>query len=529
MARNGGKASPGDASMVRGLATVGGATMVSRVLGFIRDAAIAALFGAGMVSDAVLAILQVVNLARRLLAEGALNAAFVPLWLRLEHAGGAPAAKLFFQRALGAMLLVSSMVALVGVAFAPAAITVLLPGFTADEQALAAGYLRLAAPYVILAGMAALAAALLHAHTRVLAAAAGVVAFNLVLLTALAAISALSVPAQTGGAIVAAAVVAAGTIQLIITWSGLLWRGHAPGLPRFKLSPEVRQFFVLAIPSLVAAGIPQLKLIGGMVIASSSPAAISWLYYANRLYELPLGVISISVAAVLGPAIALAARAREPSAMSLAQARGLEFALGLALPAALALALLAEPIAATLFERGAFDAHDSAAVAAAVLAISAGLPGHALEKLLGAISFAHEDSRTPMLAALLGLGTALAASIAWFPRYGYVGVAGAIAVSAWVGATMMTAVLWQRRWLHLPALATRRLARILVAAAIMAVAILLMRHLLTSWPRLHASHLGRLTLLLLVVPAGLTIYLAALEALGVAHLRDLWRGMRARL
>ena len=188
-----------------------------------------------------------------------------------------------------------------------------------------------------------------------------------------------------------------------------------------------------------------MKLIAGAMVASSSPAAVSWLYYANRLYELPLGVASIAVAAVLMPTIAATVRSAQPEAIAAAQSRGFELGLGLALPAATAFALLAQPIAAGLFERGAFDARDTAAVAAALTAICAGLPGHVLEKVLGAVSFAHEDARTPMLAALAGLATALAGALVLFPRYGHVGVAAAIAISGWVGATLLGAILLAAR------------------------------------------------------------------------------------
>jgi hypothetical protein len=147
------------------------------------------------------------------------------------------------------------------------------------------------------------------------------------------------------------------------------------------------------VPGLVAARVPQLKLIAGTMVASASPAAVSWLYYANRLYELPLGVVSIASAAVLVPAIAASVREAAPEAIAAAQSRGYEIGLALALPSAVGFALLAEPIAGGLFERGAFGARDTAAVGAALAAICAGLPGHALEKVLGAVSFAHEDAR----------------------------------------------------------------------------------------------------------------------------------------
>src|SRR5262249_22127941 len=198
-------------------------------------------------------------------------------------------------------------------------------------------------------------------------------------------------------------------------------RAHAPD--------QTEIFFRRAFPGLIATGVPQLKLIAATAIASASSAAVSWLYYANRLYELPLGVVSVAIATVIVPRIASSAAARDDRAFAAAQSRAYEVALGLALPAATGFALLAHPIAGGLFERGAFGPQDTIAVAAALAAISAGLPGHVLEKVFGAVSFVREDTRTPMLAALCGLAAAIIGGVLLFPHYGHTGAAAAFASS----------------------------------------------------------------------------------------------------
>src|SRR5262245_17090835 len=372
-------------SLARDVTTVGSATLLSRLFGFFRDVGIAAVLGAGVFSDAFFAVLQLVNVFRRMLAEGALNAAFVPMWLRIKAADGEDGADRFFQAVLDAMILACGALALIGLLFAPAVIGALAPGFVGERAALAADYLHIVAPYVVLAGTVAVLAAVLNAEGRVGAAALGVVAFNAVLLLALAWIAAFgpALPATTG-ALLAHAIVLAGIVQLAVTGAGFLRPPRNRIRLRFGFSADARRFFARAVPGLVAAGVPQLKLIAGAMVASASPAAVSWLYYANRLYELPLGVVSITSAAVLVPAIALSVRDGAPEAIADAQSRGYEIGLGLALPSAVGFALLAEPIAGGLFERGAFGAHDTAAVGAALAAICAGLPGHVLEKVLGA-------------------------------------------------------------------------------------------------------------------------------------------------
>ncbi len=210
------------------------------------------------------------------------------------------------------------------------------------------------------------------------------------------------------------------------------------------------------------------------------------------------------------------------------QSRSVEIALGLALPAAVAFAVLAEPIARVLFERGAFGARDTAAVAAALAAICVGLPGHALEKVLGGVSFAHEDTRTPMLAALAGLAAAVAGSLVLFPSYGHVGVAAAIGLSGWVGAIVLGVVLRQRGWLHLDRDAARRLPRIVAATLVMGVAVLGMHVLLAPAFGADGLQLTRLAALALLVAIGLAVYLASIELFGVARLRDLVRAVRHR-
>jgi putative peptidoglycan lipid II flippase len=324
----------------------------------------------------------------------------------------------------------------------------------------------------------------------------------------------------------AIAIVFAGFAQLLIAVIALV-AGTRWQRIRVRTPDQTGAFFKRALPGLIATGIPQLKLIAATAIASASPAAVSWLYYANRLYELPLGVASVVIAAAIVPRIS--ADIHADGNASSAQSRAYEIALGIALPAAAGFALLASPIAGGLFERGAFTATDTAAVAAALAAISAGLPGHALEKVFGAVSFAHEDTYTPMLSALCGLAAAIIGGLLLFPRYGHVGIAAAIAISAWAGAALLGVILYRRRWLRLDSTAMRRLPRIIVATAAMAAAVimgLIATHALdraTAW-----SAPGRFGILIVLVALGVATYAAVLHALGVANFRDFATALRTR-
>jgi len=513
-------AQPAPGSLLRALATVGGATLVSRLFGFLRDVGIAAALGTGVIADAFFMVLQLANFFRRLLAEGALNSAFVPVWLRIKATEGEAGAWRFFRGVFEAMALVAIALALMAMVFADDIVAAVAPGFSGDRAAAAADYLALAAPYVAVAAALAVLAALLNAEHRVGAVALGVIVFNAAMLAALGAIflSGALLPPRVG-AVLAQAIVAGGLAQFAVVFAGFLRlsRPAIGGLTAIALSKETWRFFALAVPGLVAAGIPQLKLIAGAMIASSSPAAVSWLYYANRLYELPLGIAAIAIASVIAPRIAASVLGGDDGAIRQAQSRALEIALGLALPAAAGFAVLALPIAAGLFERGAFDARDSAAVAAALAAICAGLPGHVTEKVLGAISFAHEDTRTPMLAALCGLAAAALGGLLLFPAHGATGVAAAIALSGWVGAGVMAVVTARRGWLRLEPAAWPRLGRIVLAAALMAAAVAAAKAGLDA----AVPALPRLVMVVALVGLGLAVYGAALHLLRIVRLGEL--------
>ena len=519
-------------SLARDVTTVGAATLASRLLGFLRDAGIAAILGAGVLSDAYFAALQIPNLFRRLLAEGALNSAFVPMWIRIREESGVEGTRRFGEAALGAVARALGLVTVLGLLGAPVVVHLIAPGFasTGERFPLAVTFVRLGVPYVGLSGLVAVAASALNAQGRVAAAAFGLVMFNGVLVTTV--VTLLLVEAEAtpfAAAVLSASMVAAGAAQLLCVGAAWMRTDARPRRLAFTSSPAVRRFLIQAIPGVVAGGIPQLKLMAGAMVASSSQAAVSWLYYANRLYELPLGVISIAISSVMVPAIAASLRSRDGADDAASQSRALELALALSLPAATAFAVLSEAIAGGLFQRGAFGPRDTAMVAAALAAISAGLPGHSLEKVLGAVSFAHEDTRTPMYAALCGLASAVTGAVLMFPHYGAVGIAAAIALSGWVGATLLATILWRRGWLRIEPAARRRMPRIVIATAIMGGAIDTGDAGLTSLFDVTGSSLARIVTLFALVAAGLAVYLGCLQAFGVASVRALVAAVGQRL
>ena len=506
-------------SLARDITTVGSGTLASRLLAYARDAWIAALLGAGPYSETLFAVLQVVNFFRRVLSEGALNSAFVPIWTKLHGStDGATNANRFTWRVLLMMFCVAGSIALLAVFFGRYVIAGIAPGFDDAQQSFAAFLLFLTAPYILLAGLVAVIAAALSAEGRVTVVAVTTVLFNLTVLLALLLLPDEPIERYQITFWVALAVTIAGVVQLLAAAAVWLMTGRRWQKALSPARDQAGTFFGRALPGLIATSIPQLKLIAATAIVSVSPAAVSWLYYANRLYELPLGIASIAVTAVIVPRIAGGVHARNESLFASAQSRAYEIAIGFALPAAAGFALLAEPIARGLFERGAFGAQDTAAVAAALVAICAGLPGHMLEKVFGAVSFAHEDTHTPMLTALAGFAAAVIGGVLLFPRLGYVGVAAAIAASGWVGAGLLGTLLFRRRWLRIDADAWRRLPRICLATIAMAAAVGFANHAIGAGV---ASSAARLAILAALVTLGIAVYFAVLQMLGVVTLKEL--------
>jgi putative peptidoglycan lipid II flippase len=515
-------------SLARNVATVGSATLLSRVLGFARDMAIAAVFGAGIRADAFFVAFQLANLIRRMLAEGALNAAVVPLYLRARDQGGAPAAAAFAGRLIGTFAITLSMAVAV-LAFAmPAIILVLAPGFAVGgpRMLIAVEMARLMLPYLAFAGPLAVLMGVLNANGRFAIAAYATTAFNATMLIALLAVYFVqSGNSQTSGRIIAVGVALAGVAQLLLVIVAV-WRGPARVTP-FSMSfgSEVRRFLALAVPGLIASGIPQITVIAGVMVASASRSSVSWIYYANRLIELPLGIVGIAVGTVLVPAFAHAVRSRNKEELAHVESRGIELALGLALPAAIALAALAEPIVRTLFERGAFSADDTIATADALAAFALGLPGHVLVKTFSPVFFAREDTGTPMRASLIGFIVAIVGSLVLMPVFGHVGVALAVALSGWFSAGLLGFLIARRIGFGVDAQARRRLPRIAIAAVLMGLGVEAAHWLLGPWLGAGTTVAIRALALAGLIGLGLAAYAALLWMMQVISPRELVRAV----
>jgi putative peptidoglycan lipid II flippase len=510
--------------MIRSFLTVSSGTLASRLLGFVRDSVLAALLGAGAVADAFLAAFQLVNVVRRLLTEGGLNAALVPAWLRVRESGGAVAAAAFAGRVLGtiACLLIVAT-ALLALAM-PLVIAVLAPGFMGRETLqLATGNARLMLPYLAFAGPVTVMMALLNAQGRYALTAFSPLLFNIALIAVMAVLLAASADAAHAAQVIAGTIGIAGLLQLSVL---VLRRGETIATPlRISFDKEIRGFLAKAAPGMMASSAPQLLMVAGAIIASSSPSAVSWLYFAGRLVELPLGIVGVAMGTVLIPELTRTVRAEDRAGVAHAESRALELAVGLALPATLGLIVLSEPIVRLLFEHGAFTADDTQATARALMWLTLALPAHVLVKALSPAFFAREDTMTPLVAALLGVVLAIAAAFLLGHWYGTEGIAAAIALGAWSMALRLIRHGADTFGFSIDAAARRRLPRIVLSALAMGALLWL---LTLSLPALTAGAHGfvRAVLLAAVIAAGIAAYGLFLRLFGVAGWREAVNAVR---
>jgi putative peptidoglycan lipid II flippase len=510
-------------SLLRSVATVGSYTLVSRVMGFVRDILTAALLGAGPVADAFFVAQRLPNLFRSLFAEGAFSAAFVPLFAGAMAQHGKENARIFAEDALAVLLAALVVFVLVGEIFMPSLMHLIAPGFSEHPEkfSLAVDLARITFPYLLFIALVALQGGVLNSVDRFAAAAATPTLLNLFLIAALLMMRRFG---WHDGRALAWAITAAGLAQFLWLMFSCAQAGLALRLPRPRLTREVRRTLAIMGPGAVGAGVTQLNLMISTALASFLPGgSVSYLYYADRLNQLPLGVVGIAVGTAILPPLSRQLRLGEDGAAVATQNRGLELALLLTLPAAMGLAVLAQPILAVLFQRGAFSASDTAATAAALAAYAAGLPAFVLIKVLAPAFFARHDTATPVKVAVTAMAVNLGLTLVLMRVLAHVGIALATSCAGWLNALTLLVLLVRREHFALDRRARRNLPRIAIAAIGMGVVLALLRSAFA--PALTAAAPIRITALAGLCGAGLAAFGILALALGIAD----WRALRSRL
>lgn len=508
-------------NLIRSIATVGGFTLGSRITGFARDILIANYLGAGLVADCFFVAFKFPNLFRRLFAEGAFNAAFVPLFAGKLEQEGEHAAKRFAENALSVLAVaLTAFVALMEIVM-PWAIYVLAPGFDAvpGKMELAAELSRLTFPYLLFISLVSLQSGVLNSVGRFAAAAATPILLNLTLMAALIGLTPLT---PTSGHALAIGTTIAGILQFLWLVYSLRRQGWLLSWRRPHLDADVVLLMKRIVPGAMGAGIYQVNLLVDTMIASMvAEGAVSYLYYADRINQLPLGVVGIAVGTALLPILSRQIRAGNDEAAHHSQNRALEFSLLLTVPAMAAIAVLAVPLVMVLFERGAFGPVETQATAGALAAFSLGLPAYVLAKCLTPAFFARHDTATPVKLAAAAMIANIVLNLALWPLgLAQVGIALATALSAWLNVGLLAWVLKKRGYFHLDDRLRTKAPRIVGASVLMAAIVGT-----AGWwaePLMAASGQGQRALWLAgLVGGGIVLFALLAQLTGAARLGEI--------
>ena len=518
--------------LVSGVLTVGFWTLLSRIFGFVRDILIAAWLGTGPVAEAFLVAFSLPNMFRRFFAEGAFNMAFVPMYSKkLEAGAGADGFARDAFAGLAAILIVFTALATV---IMPWLVLAMASGFVGDERFdIAVTLGRIVFVYIFFISLAALLSGVLNASGRFIAAAAAPVLLNIILISALVfaendLVGSAVITASDGkglhGTLLSYGVVIAGAAQLAFVWVAAKRAGFDLRPKRPVWTPELKRLAIIAAPAALAGGVVQVNLIVGRQVASFFDGAIAWLSYADRLYQLPLGVVGIAIGIVLLPDLSRRLQANDSAGGKDALSRAAEMSLALSVPAAVALAVIPTTLVGILFERGAFGSEDTAATAFAAAVYGLGLPAFVMQKVLQPLYFAREDTKRPFYFAVVAMILNAAIAIGLAPAIGFIAAAIATTVAGWA---MFALLWWKSRGMgeasELDARAKSRIIRIVAASAIMGIALWLVQYVIGPVAGLA---LAKFAVLALIVAFGMAIYAIAGVVLGAFSRRDLTAAFR---
>ncbi|GJD34574.1 murein biosynthesis integral membrane protein MurJ [Methylobacterium aerolatum] len=431
--------------MIRSILSVGGWTLVSRVTGFARDVVMAAVMGAGPVADAFVVAFRLPNHFRAIFGEGAFNTAFVPSYASLEEAGATGAARLFADRVFTLMLIVQLVLLNVALPLMPWVVQALAPGFEegGERFTLAVALTRITFPYLLFMTLVTLLSGILNAHRRFAVAAGAPVLLNLSMLAALA----VSFLFPNAAYAAAWGVAVSGVLQFGLLWWGCRRAGVMPTVAVPRSDPALRKFFRVLGPAVVGSAGFQIAAFADTIIASWLPTgAVSALYYADRLYQLPFGVIAIAAGTVLLPEMSRRIAAGDAAGAHAAQNRAAGFSLALSAPFTVAFLTIPGLIMAALFQRGAFSAEDAARAAGVLAAYGLALPAVVLVRSAVASFYARQDTKTPLYASLTAIAVNVALKLWLTGSYGVTGLALATAVSQWVNLVILVVLATRRGW-----------------------------------------------------------------------------------
>jgi putative peptidoglycan lipid II flippase len=516
--------------LYRAFATVGGLTLVSRVLGFVRDILLAAILGTGPVAEAFVVAFRFPNLFRRWFGEGAFNAAFIPLFAKKLEGEGRDAARAFAEQAMSGLTFILLLLSAVCMIAMPWLMYVLAPGFadTPEKFDLAVLMSRIAFPYLLCMSLVALLSGVLNTLGKFVESSMISVVLNLTLIAAMLMALLLGYRNDRGaGLVMAWGIFVAGILQLGLLADGARRNGLFLKLRWPRYTDDMRRLVSLGVPGIIAGGATQINIVIGGMIASWQDGAVSYLYYADRVYELPLAIVGIAIGVVLLPDVSRSLRAGDHAGVMDSQNRSLEFAMLLTVPAAVALAVIPFPIVSTLFERGQFTASDTLAVGSALAIFAIGLPSFVHIKVFSPAFFAREDTTTPMCYAAISLGVNTAGSIApffLFRRLGlmpHLGIAVATTIGGWLNALLLWSALRRQGHFIADARLKHALPMIVVSSLVMGASLWVLAEVFARELGAGSGPAVRTGTVAGLMAAGIIVYFAMAHVTGAARLGSL--------
>ncbi|SKA02519.1 murein biosynthesis integral membrane protein MurJ [Consotaella salsifontis] len=516
-------------SLVGKFATVGGATLFSRVFGFAREMLMASALGVGPVADAFNLAFRFPNLFRRLFAEGAFNAAFIPLFSRSLEEEGEEGAKRFATEIFSTLLVVLTLLTVLAMVFMPALVTTIIaPGLSAcvddpgnpnaitcaTRYEITIAFSRIMFPYLASMSLLAMVSGILNAFRRFFAAAVAPSLLNFALIGVLAWCWWVKADKTTIGFFMSWAVLVSGLGQVAMVTVAMRFAGFSLSIQRPRWTPGLKRLLVLAGPAAIIGGITQINLFVGQAIASFKPGAVSILQYADRPYQLPLGMVGVAIAVVLLPELARALKAGRLGEAQHTQNRSLEFALFLTVPAAVALYVMPEPIIRLIYERGAFDASSTVAVARVLGLYALGLPAFVMIKVFTPGYFAREDTRTPMIATGTSALANIALSLGLFFVMAERGIALATTLSGWINAVLLFEGLRRRGLWEIDRQLVKRSVMVIVSSLVMGGVLLVLLDRLSEHLAPGAGLHAEAAAVLVLVAVSMAVYFVAVFATG---------------
>lgn len=509
----------GAMKLLKAMATVGGLTGVSRILGFLRDVMTAIILGAGPVADAFIVALKLPNLFRRVTAEGAFSVSFVPMYSAKLTKDGQDEADRFASNSFAVMTTILAPFTILAIMVMPWIIHLLAPGFESGSERyeLAVEMTRVTFPYLLLISLSALMGGVLNAHDKFVPFAAAPIVFNLALIAALYFFEPMM---QTGGHALSWGLFGAGVLQFAGLLACIRFYNIRIDFKRPSFDGDIKKLFKLMVPGIIGAGIVHINLFVDIIIASTLPeGSISYLYYADRLNQLPLGMVGIAVGTALLPMLSRSMAGGEAGEANNLFNRAMEVCLILALPAGVAMLVAAEPMMKTLFQYGNFGADDAQVTAYVLMGYALGVPAYVAGKVFSTSYYAQHDTVTPVKIAIACALTNIALALVLIQFMGVAGIALSTGLCGWLQYALFMRGLKKNEKTSFDARFKRNLPRIVFATCAMAAVLAIVAHY--SGEYYDGTKIEKIAALTVLVASGLATYSLAILGTGAITVKDI--------